>query len=168
MIHKFGLCHLNDVSLHKGEKKICDEQYCIKEYRMLYYFSFSRFLSQRVFLSKFLTRHILLSMDTQGEVLWINCRPLIWYSYSDYSNYMIHTHIWFITLYVNIFINYLICIIDGLHVVSINKTFLSVIRHTEKLFLIFYSSFHSIIYYLGCWHNLPNCTELWIIHIILH
>ena len=30
MIHKFGLCHLNDVSLHEGRNIICDEQYSIK------------------------------------------------------------------------------------------------------------------------------------------
>jgi len=70
MIHKFGLRHLNDVSLMRGRNRICDEQYCITEYIMLYSFSFTRFfLSQRVFPSKVLTRHILLSMDTQGGVL---------------------------------------------------------------------------------------------------
>ena len=48
----------------------------------MYFFSFTRFLSQKVFPSKVLAKHILLSMDTQGEVLWINGRPLIWYNYS--------------------------------------------------------------------------------------
>jgi len=70
MIHKFGLRHLNDVSLHEGRNRICDEQYCIKEYRMLYSFFFTTFfLSQRVFSSKVLMKHILLLMDTQGGVL---------------------------------------------------------------------------------------------------
>jgi len=42
-IHKFGLRHLNDVSYMRGRNRICDEQYCIKEYKMLYSFSFTRF-----------------------------------------------------------------------------------------------------------------------------
>jgi len=49
----------------------------------MYSFSFTRFLSQKIFPRKVLTRHILLSMDvTQGGVLWINGRLLIWNSYS--------------------------------------------------------------------------------------
>jgi len=53
MIHKFRHHHLNDVSLHEGRNRIYDEQYCIKEYRMLYSFFSTRFLSQRVFLENF-------------------------------------------------------------------------------------------------------------------
>jgi len=45
---------------------------------MVYFFSFTRFLSQKICPSKVLTRHILLSMNIQGGVLWINGRPLIW------------------------------------------------------------------------------------------
>jgi len=65
IIHKFGLRHLNNVSLHEGRNRICDEQYCIKEYKMLYSFSFTRFFIPKSFPSKILTMHILLSMDTQ-------------------------------------------------------------------------------------------------------
>jgi len=30
LVHKIGLCHLNDVSLHKGENKRCKKQYYIE------------------------------------------------------------------------------------------------------------------------------------------
>jgi len=70
-----------------GRNKICDEQYCIKEYIMVYSFSFISFLSQRVFPCKVLTRHILLSMDTQGE-----CYELMVVHWFDTITHMIDTH----------------------------------------------------------------------------
>jgi len=49
LVHRIGLRHLNDL------------------YRMMYSFSFTRFLSQRVFPSKVLMRHILYQWTPEGE-----------------------------------------------------------------------------------------------------
>jgi len=86
-------------------------------YRMMYSFSFTRFLFQRVFPSKVLTRHILLSMDTQGGVLWINGRPLIYTITHMIDNHIIHYSLCNILYLLFDFISFL-----GYHVVSINRT----------------------------------------------
>ena len=86
-------------------------------YRMMYSFSFTRFLSQRVFPSKVLTRHILLSMDTQGGVLWINGRPLIYTITHMIDNHIIHYSLCNILYLLFNFISFL-----DYHVVSINRT----------------------------------------------
>ena len=62
MIHKFGLRHLNDIEYVMNNIVLKNTKCCTL-------FPSLGFLSQRVFPSKVLTRHILLSMDTQGEVL---------------------------------------------------------------------------------------------------
>ena len=122
-------------------------------YRMMYYFSFTRFLSQRVFPSKVLTRHILLSMDTQGRVLWINGRPLIYTITHMIDNHIIHYSLCNILYLLFDFISFL-----GYHIVSINRTRpinnKTHIQTDELLpilsFSIFYC-FFSIIYYSLCY-----------------
>ena len=86
-------------------------------YRMMYSFSFTRFWSQRVFPNKVLTRHILLSMDTQGGVLWINGRPLIYTITHMIDDHIIHYSLCNILYLLFDFIFFL-----SYHVVSINRT----------------------------------------------
>jgi len=118
-------------------------------YRMMYSFSFTRFLSQRVFPSKVLTRHILLSMDTQGGVLWINGRPLIYTITHMIDNHIIHYSLCNILYLLFDFISFL-----GYHVVSINRTCpINNKTHIQTevapySLILYYSSPLSLSYYL--------------------
>jgi len=77
-------------------------------------------------------------------MVWINDYPLIWYIYS-YDWYD-----WY-SLYVNICINQLICFLYGLHVLSINRILPisnKILRKVDPYYLIIYSSFYSLFFYL--------------------
>jgi len=84
-VHKIGLHHLNHVCLHEGDEiEDVMNNIILKNIEGFTLFPSLGFISQRIFPSKVLTRYILISIETQQVVLWINDRPLIWYSYSYY------------------------------------------------------------------------------------
>ena len=105
----------------------------------MYSFSFTRFLSQRVFSSKVLMRHIVLYQWTlKGE-----CYELMIVHLFDTFTHMIHYSLWSIFV-----LTKLICFLYELHIVSINRT-LPVNNNTQILLPILLSLL-SLLYYLLC------------------
>jgi len=130
---------------------------------MMYSFSFTRFLSQRVFPSKVLTRHILLSMDTQGGVLWINGRPLIYTITHMIDNHIIHYSLWCNILYLLFdFISFL-----GYHIVPIEVAPYSLILYSSSplslLLPLFYNTtfFFSFVRQANATVYFASFTTIW-------